>query len=253
LGDAVHLNQLLDVAFVAGFVAIVAITLLLVICHNLELQPAFTSSIGQRLHATVVLEARTVERHLGDASGLGTLGYQLTNLLGRLDVAGGSVAQFFVQGRGGSQDLATVRRDDLGVDVLGGAIHTQAYHFQLAHFQACLASATQTRFFLFAHLLCPTSSWLLCEGRLHPHSARPCPCTAPDGGSREFQRPLVQALACRCPSARCRSGWGSRPRRLPAVRSRSGARSPARGSAPCPWPARGNRHQRAAACARSPG
>src|SRR5690606_21215648 len=67
LGNTINLYQLLDVAFVAAIVAIVAIALLLVICHNLELQPAFTSSIGQRFHTTVVLEARTVERNLGNA------------------------------------------------------------------------------------------------------------------------------------------------------------------------------------------
>src|SRR5690606_14555957 len=148
-GNAVNLDQLLDVAFVA---------LLVVICHNLELQSAFTSSIGQRLDATVILEARTIESHLGDASGFRTLGYQLTHFLGRFDVAGSTVAQGFVQSRGAGQDLGAVGRNDLGVDVLGRAVHAKAYGFQLAHFQACLASATQTSFFLYAHLLCPTSS-----------------------------------------------------------------------------------------------
>src|SRR5690606_24300833 len=158
LGNTINLYQLLDVAFVAAIVAIVAIALLLVICHNLELQPAFTSSIGQRFHTTVVLEARTVERNLGNASGFRTLSHQLTNLFGRVDVAGGSISQFFVDGRGRNQDLAGVCRNDLGVNVLGRAVHAEAYGFQLARFQACLASATQTSFFLYAHLLCPTSS-----------------------------------------------------------------------------------------------
>ena len=106
--DAVNLNQLLDVAFVA---------LLLVICHNLELQPAFTSSISQCLHTTVVFEARTVERHLSDACGFRTLSDQLTDFLGSVNVAGGTVTQFFVQSRGACQDLAAVGRKDLGVDV----------------------------------------------------------------------------------------------------------------------------------------
>src|SRR5690606_24040565 len=137
--DAVNLNQLLNVAFVA---------LLLVICHNLELQPAFTSSISQCLDTTVVLEARTVERHLGDTCGLSTLSDQLTNFLGSVDVAGGTAAQFFVECRGAGQDLVATGREDLGVDVLGRAIHTKAYDFQLAHLQTGLASATQTSNFL---------------------------------------------------------------------------------------------------------
>ena len=95
-GDAVNLNQLLDVAFVA---------LLLVVCHNLELQSAFTSGISQRFHTAVVLEARTIERHLGDAGRFGALGDQLTNFLGCIDVASGTFAQVFVQGRGAGQDL----------------------------------------------------------------------------------------------------------------------------------------------------
>src|SRR5690606_19648116 len=117
-GDAVNLNQLLNVAFVA---------LLLVICHNLELQPAFTSSISQCFNTTVVLEARTVERHLGDTCGLSTLSDQLTNFLGSVDVASGTAAQFFVECRGAGQDLSAVGRKDLGVDVLGRPVHTKAY------------------------------------------------------------------------------------------------------------------------------
>src|SRR5690606_7282676 len=158
LGNTVNLDQFLGVAIALGIVTVAAIALLLVICHNLELQPAFTSSISQRFHTAVVLEARTIERHLGDTSGFRTLGNQLTDFLGRVDVAGGAVTQFFVQGRGAGQNLGAVGRNDLGVDVLGRAVHAEAYGFQLAHFQACLASATQTSFFLFAHLLCPTSS-----------------------------------------------------------------------------------------------
>lgn len=82
-GDAVDLNQLLDVAFVA---------LLLVVCHNPELQFAFMSGVSQRLHTVVVLETRVVERHLGDAGRFDVLGDQLTNLLGCIDVAGGILA-----------------------------------------------------------------------------------------------------------------------------------------------------------------
>merc|ERR1712164_16717 len=142
--DAVNLNQLLDVAFVA---------LLLVICHNLELQPAFTSSIGQCLDTTVVLEARTVECNLRYTSGFCTLGNQLANFLGRVDIASGAITQCFVQGRGAGQNLAADGRNDLGVDVLRRAIDAQTHGFELVHFQACFASATQSSNFFVGHLL----------------------------------------------------------------------------------------------------
>src|SRR6202000_3313171 len=83
---AINLNQLLDVAFVA---------FLVVICHNLELQPAFTSSISQRLDATVVLEAGTIKSHLRYTSGFRTLSDQLANFSGRVDVASGAITQVF--------------------------------------------------------------------------------------------------------------------------------------------------------------
>src|SRR5690606_2531034 len=146
LGNAVNLDQLLDVAFVA---------LLVVICHNLELQPAFTSSIGQRLDATVVLEARTIECNLAHASGFRALGNQRTNFLGCVDVAGGAITQCFVQGRGAGQNLAAVGRDDLGIDVLRRAIHAQTHGFELVHFEACFASATQTSNFFVGHFSAP--------------------------------------------------------------------------------------------------
>src|SRR5690606_3857511 len=95
LSNTINLHQLLGVAIALGIVTVTAIALLLVICHNLELQPAFTSSIGQRFHTAVVLEARTIECNLGDASGFCTLGNQQTDLLGRFNVASGTATQVF--------------------------------------------------------------------------------------------------------------------------------------------------------------
>src|SRR3990167_9463923 len=190
LGNAVNLYQLLDIAFVA---------LLVVICHNLELQPAFTSSISQRLDAAVVLEARTVECNLSYTSGFRALGNQLTNFLGRVDIASGAVTQCFVQGRGAGQNLAAVGRNDLGIDVLRRAIHAETHGFELVHFQACFASATQSSNFFVGHLLCPTSSWLLYGGRLRQRNEHLCPYKVKDDGSHESPQRPDQPVVCRHP------------------------------------------------------
>src|SRR5688572_26767421 len=85
----------------------------------LELQAAFARRIGERLDATVVAIAGTVEGNLLDAGGLGLGSDRMANLDGGFGVL--AVLQAFLdvglQGRGRSQDLGTVGGEDLGVQV----------------------------------------------------------------------------------------------------------------------------------------
>src|SRR5690606_24609369 len=193
------LYQLLDVAFAAIVAAAAGIATLVEHCDNADLQPAFTTRIRQRLDAAVALDGSTGQRQLDGAGGFCALGSPLACLAGRVALPSGTATQFFGGGSGACQNLAAVGRDDLGINVLRRAVHAQAHDFELVHLQACLASATQSGFFLDGHLLGPTSSWLLYDGRLRPRNAHPCPCTALADGSRGSQRPPDPPTACRYP------------------------------------------------------
>src|ERR1700761_2390841 len=52
------------------------------VSRRLEIEPALTGTVGERLHAPVVLIAATVEHRGGDTGGLRTLGQRTAHLLG---------------------------------------------------------------------------------------------------------------------------------------------------------------------------
>src|SRR5690554_5596574 len=99
----------------------------------------------------MVLETGAIEGYLSDACFLGALGNQRTHLGGGVGVAGRTLTQGLVQRGSAGQHLATIRRDDLRVDVTGGTVDAQAIHAQLADLGASAAGTTETRFFLRVH------------------------------------------------------------------------------------------------------
>ena len=94
---------------------------------QLEAQPAFARSIRERLDAAVIEIAAAIEHDLGDAVLHGTLGQQLADGLGRIDVRPGlaAVAHRLFERRSGRKRLALLIVDDLGIDVLRRAEHRQ--------------------------------------------------------------------------------------------------------------------------------
>src|SRR5438034_4614784 len=85
----------------------------------LELQAALAGSVGQRLHATVILEPRTIEGDRLDARGFGLLGDTLADDGGRRPVAAvlDRLAHVGFQRRRACQHPVARRRNDLRVNV----------------------------------------------------------------------------------------------------------------------------------------
>src|SRR4051812_29497395 len=125
-----------------------------------ELQAGFARRLGQRLHAAVVREARTVERDLLDAGRLRALGDALADDRRRRDVAALArdaqlLAHFLLGRRRAREHLAAVVRDDAGVDVQVGAVHGQAGDPLLRDARARLARTAQALVFLREHRVAP--------------------------------------------------------------------------------------------------
>src|SRR5690606_7377883 len=112
---------------------------------SLELQATLAGGVGQGLDATVVAVTGAIEGDLLDTCSLGLLGDRLADLYGGIGVL--AVLQAFhhvgLHGRGGSQDLRTIRGEYLGVQMLAGAQHRQARHAELADVRTGRLGATQ--------------------------------------------------------------------------------------------------------------
>src|SRR5690242_19701396 len=97
----------------------------------LELQPGFAGGIGERLDAAVIEIAVAVEHHLGDA-----LLQQARREAGADGLGGGGIAavlqglaQFLLQGGGGSERQAAGVVDGLGIDALEALVDGEARAF----------------------------------------------------------------------------------------------------------------------------
>src|SRR5436190_1294718 len=88
-----------------------------------ELQPAFARAVGQRLDAAMEKVPATVKDHVCDPRPYRTLGDQLADLGGRLDIGASLqlLAETLVEGRRRRNSLAVGVVDDLRVDLLGRA------------------------------------------------------------------------------------------------------------------------------------
>src|SRR6185437_4849211 len=119
-----------------------------------ELEAALAGGFGQRLHAAVVAESGAVERHLGDARRLRLLGDALADR-GRGFLAAAlrmRAAHLLLERGGGSEHLAAVGVDHLGVDVVVGSMHREPHRFLPADAHARLRRAAQSRN-LLVHVL----------------------------------------------------------------------------------------------------
>src|SRR3569833_3209563 len=91
-----------------------------------ELEAAFASGIGERLAAAVIEVAAAIEDHFLDLGRLAALGDQLADRSGAFDRAAVlGCPQILVEGRGGGERTARRVVDDLGIDVLAGAVDAQ--------------------------------------------------------------------------------------------------------------------------------
>src|SRR5512146_325491 len=109
----------------------------------LELEARFARGLGERLHAPVVLESRTVEGDLLDARGLSTLRNGLADGLGGIDIAGAleALAHRVLQRRGGGYHRRSGRVGDLCIDMTRRAMHREARDPEVADVRACLDGA----------------------------------------------------------------------------------------------------------------
>ena len=93
-----------------------------------ELKARFPGGVGKGFHPAVIQVAATIEDHLLDALGQGTLGDEFAD--GNGSIAGASCvlearAQVLVKRRGRAERALCGIVDDLGVDVAVGAKHSQ--------------------------------------------------------------------------------------------------------------------------------
>src|SRR5207249_4532240 len=107
-----------------------------VVRSSLELQSAFASAVGHRLHAPVILVAAAVEHHLGDPLLLGLGGEQAT----QPEALRGLALAVDLEALGGvrrtHQRNAPRVVHDLRVDVLRGAEHDEARSLRAARYLA---------------------------------------------------------------------------------------------------------------------
>src|SRR6516165_7070194 len=94
---------------------------------SLEAQSALARRVRKRFDAAVIEIAAAIEHHFLDALLHGSLGQQLADRLGRVDVGTGvaACAHFLLQRGGRCQRFAPGIVDHLRVDVLGRAEHAQ--------------------------------------------------------------------------------------------------------------------------------
>ena len=113
---------------------------------RLDLQAAFTGSIGQSLDLAVEQEAAAVEVSFFDAGLLGALGDRRADFGRRFDVVLANNAQILLQRRSRSERYAVHIVDQLDADVLVGAVNRQAQRprslCEVCSGRACGASGT---------------------------------------------------------------------------------------------------------------
>src|SRR5690606_28161291 len=112
-----------------------------------ELQAGFTRGIGKGLDAAMKTETGTVEGDGLDALGERGLGHGAAHGGGGFLVLGATVqalAQRLLDGGGGRDHGPAVGGEDLGVDMLAGAVHAQARNAQLPDMHARALRAAQS-------------------------------------------------------------------------------------------------------------
>src|SRR5690606_27301437 len=91
-----------------------------------ELQAGFAGRVRQSLHAAVVKVSTTVENHFGHIGGLGPFGDELADCRGTLGAtAAGLALDIGIEAGSGSESASGRVVDDLGIDVLVGAVDAQ--------------------------------------------------------------------------------------------------------------------------------
>src|SRR3989344_5344911 len=115
-----------------------------------ELQAALSGSIGQRLHATMILVTGAVKRDRGDAGAPGLLGDPPADQPGRLDIAAvlDLAAHFLLERGRRGQHARTVLVDDLRIDMVRRAVNGQTLGAEFVDPPADTAGATQTLVFV---------------------------------------------------------------------------------------------------------
>src|SRR5688572_5917597 len=117
---------------------------------RLNVEARFARCVGERFDATVILEARAVERDLLDAGLLRALGNLFADGSRRRDVAGAlqRAAQLLRERRRAYDDAIALGGDDLRVDVLRRAVHAEPMNAQQRYPHASAAGPTLTFRFL---------------------------------------------------------------------------------------------------------
>src|SRR5438309_1429812 len=115
-----------------------------------ELEAVLAGRVGQRLHATVIAEARAIERDRLDAERLRAFRNALADRHRRRLVAAvrNNLAHLGLERRSARQHLVARWRDDLRVDVAIRAAHDQARRTLLGDPQSRLARAADAGFYL---------------------------------------------------------------------------------------------------------
>src|SRR5690606_28720324 len=156
----------------------------------LEFQAVFTSRVSQGFNTTMVFKTGAIKCNFSDASGFRTLGNQLTNFGGCINVTGRFSAQISLNSGSSRQDGSAIGRDDLSINVSGRAMNAQTHRGFFTNIYASFGSTAQTSFFLLIHGLDLTFSWLLYDARFHQHSEHPCLYTAQaDDSHGSLQQP----------------------------------------------------------------
>src|SRR5690606_25910763 len=133
----------------------------------LEFQAGFTRSLGQRLHTTVITEARTVECDRLDAGSLGLFGHALANHGGGGSIAAGGLlvrrlaAHFWLQRGSAEEHTIAFRRNDACVNVRVRPMHRQAMYAQFGDLPTGRDRTTQTGNFLVHNSSLPARLLLL--------------------------------------------------------------------------------------------
>jgi hypothetical protein len=95
---------------------------------SLKLKSRFTRRIGQSLNATVIAEARTIERDRVDSGSLCLLGNACANDCCSFNIAAtfDALTYFFFQRRRRRQYSATIRTDDLRINMTRRTVNAEA-------------------------------------------------------------------------------------------------------------------------------
>src|SRR5512135_1384014 len=121
---------------------------------RLELQAMFARSISQRLDATMVLVAGTVECDCGDTCAFGLFGDTFADHCSSSSVAAvaNALAHFRFQCGGACQHLATVGRNHLSIDMQVGAMDRQTHSLLFSDSCTGFACFALTRCILVLHI-----------------------------------------------------------------------------------------------------